>query len=910
MAGVFHDDGSKGSSSKDTFIGRIEVPISHLRPNSTYDVTLPLRQSTSVYTRRQLGAIRLRFSLECYNERQAILSYMPSRRPACTTVACSDPKSFRNIALTVHGAHLKEKFAADIFKGHIRELTFIHAVVHQAGKQFLRDLRSWKQPIFSAYCFGGWMHCSYSNSVALLPVYCLGFVLLHLIVNCIRCSRSRGDFRPATWRELLLALHNDSIKRSCIAPAQASKCGTSAGAIDDLPEFPFASYAGYTRYSVDESLNTSKQNFVEEEEEDEIDDAAENLEPNNTISGCEKSNFPEQNIDVKSKKEKKDKHISDELKEVEFRFQKSTKHLFDYHTYYTTDDPNPPFGLKISNDKGYELDKLLGVGQYSQWNPIVSRFTAQFIPIIRILSVVLSIYRSIYSIATWRDPILTFWISGAVILLALVLSIFPWRIVMFISGLLFLGPQNWVFRIFKKRFLSGERKSNRGRIMRALKELFKDDDGNDVSSKDRNKEATAESVQPIIHCHAPANNPLVEQTCSHQAQHILVPYSPLFFNRFSDWPPDPQHSRTFEGELEFSGSVCPSSSNNVVTARQLLRPLSLSCNRQGKAEDDVSLSPETEDGTKAETLRSLTPPPIEISKGRNKSNSQSEATPVEGKKKSRFTSRISAKLHPAIDTSRMVAKLRQPALDKYKQHIGKSNVDSSNNNSDVDVTNDHISKEGTLGEGIPSVIETKCSTKDDPDGLEISDASVLTSDDKHQVGGNTISLPHDAAHSSPKEQTIYEEENSAQSGPSFDSEVEDEENLSSSKVQEVDRGDSVSKYSDEGDMKNSAEPATGEVVTTPGTPSSDHENDKAALKQSPDSLQLQLEQLLSIKLELATVRAENDEYRMKLKDTEAERDMYIEKYRDLYIEKYKHAHAQNSMNMSNLKKKFSRRTEH
>ena len=80
MAGVFHDDGSKGAASKDTFIGRVEVPISHLRPNSTYDVTLPLRQSTSVYTRRQLGAIRIRFSLVSYNEKQSILSYLPRRR--------------------------------------------------------------------------------------------------------------------------------------------------------------------------------------------------------------------------------------------------------------------------------------------------------------------------------------------------------------------------------------------------------------------------------------------------------------------------------------------------------------------------------------------------------------------------------------------------------------------------------------------------------------------------------------------------------------------------------------------------------------------------------------------------------------------------------------------------------------
>ena len=114
MAGVFHDD---GSSSKDTFIGRVEVPISQLRPNtSTFDVTLPLRKSTSVYSRRKLGALRLRISVEYYNDRQTICSYLPQRRNQLTTVACADPKSFRNIALTINGAHLVERFSSDMLE--------------------------------------------------------------------------------------------------------------------------------------------------------------------------------------------------------------------------------------------------------------------------------------------------------------------------------------------------------------------------------------------------------------------------------------------------------------------------------------------------------------------------------------------------------------------------------------------------------------------------------------------------------------------------------------------------------------------------------------------------------------------------------------------------------------------------
>jgi C2 domain len=122
--GVFDDDRKR---VKDEFAGRVVIDLARLRPRSTYDVTLPLRLSTHVYSRRRRGAIRLRFSLTWHTERDALLSYIPSRiriplpqnsRPNLDVVVlCSDQKAFRNIAITVHGTNLPGKFTFQQMRG-------------------------------------------------------------------------------------------------------------------------------------------------------------------------------------------------------------------------------------------------------------------------------------------------------------------------------------------------------------------------------------------------------------------------------------------------------------------------------------------------------------------------------------------------------------------------------------------------------------------------------------------------------------------------------------------------------------------------------------------------------------------------------------------------------------------------
>ena len=897
MVGVFHDDGSKGSSSKDTFLGRVEVPIARLRSNTTYDVTMPLRESTSVYNRDKLGAVRLRFSVDYHDQKQLVLSYAPSMRNkignrVCTTVACADPKSFRNIAMTVHGTHLPDRFSKDMFKAAIRELTFIQAVSLRYGKQYVRALMYWKYPVFSAYCFGGWMHCVYSNSVNFVPVYLVGFALLHLAASYVyHIGSERNDVKPLSWEELLLSLQKKEGKPAkrafgdergvsvLRALGSNNKHETKASA-----EFPFSSFVGYSRFCVDESLNTSRLNSESEEKgdgfnDDEIDDVDDDLDDvmgedgYGSIDELEKP-LPEQNISVKDGKKKKDKSIKRELEEVEEKVQKATKYLFQYHTYYSTESNEPPFGKKATAEKGSEvydskrdLDKMLGVGQFSQWNPIVSKVTSQFIPITRILGVVLSIYRSFYSIVTWRDPILTFWLSIAGTISIAVLLVFPWRLVFFLVGVLFFGPQNLFVRIFREHIFDDTKNMRPGRIVRAFREILKDDNGKAVWAKnghtdEKNVQSNSSAVsQPLFRCHAPASNPLVDRTNNVEAQHIVVPYSAVFFSRFSDWPPDPDHTRVFSGSMSFNASLCPSSANDVVSAPELAVSKKVETLPSTDPPKHVSHNREMM-STQADSAKLLTTPSKPQYTQKEAESNTDNSQPVNIKT---FSSAAKTNINRAA--ARMTAKL-QPTLSKYKQvsKIGGFETSTSKYTED------------TFDDGIPSVIETvttnNTGAKNDHDSQQNSEVESSTkenSDDQH-----------------------WNDSDQASGGMGGGME-------SKPPIGDEDMGDSLSKIDENQDVDvvaglhlshGSTVEAVGEITkndyaedtTLLRAPSSDQDDDDDSnggmdvLRSSPssDSTTL-LQQLMSIKLELATARTENDNYKKKLQETEEERDLYREK---------------------------------
>jgi hypothetical protein len=261
--GVF---GQGQNEKKDGFAGRIVIDISRLRPNCTYDVTIPLRQSTHIYSREQRGAIRLRFHLNWISERGAILSYLPRKVPKIepiesVSIQCCDTKSFQNVARVVHGIDMPGKFSLKQMKSIVREINFtrIH-ILRYMRKNELRNTIQWKYPIISGFVFFAWMHCVYMGSIKFVPGHLVTFLLMHLWKNYAYYaldSPVQNGFLAPTWEEMFSALLLGTGDRKYIEPLEMEMKDGSA-AKSPLQDMMNASMDATGLSTVDESVASLK----------------------------------------------------------------------------------------------------------------------------------------------------------------------------------------------------------------------------------------------------------------------------------------------------------------------------------------------------------------------------------------------------------------------------------------------------------------------------------------------------------------------------------------------------------------------------------------------------------------------------------------------------------------------------
>jgi hypothetical protein len=174
-----------------------------------------------------------------------------------------------------------------------------------------------------------------------------------------------------------------------------------------------------------------------------------------------------------------------------------------------------------------EYNKLLSIDKYSHGNPWVNKVGVILQPIVEIALEWLCLFRALFNIFTWRDPILSFWISIIGPILVVVLHFFPWRWVMGIVGILVMGPQNWLLRVMRER-----------------EEGFEPYDVDKIVKKKRVKKETEPEELPLFSMYAPDNRPVNNsQIDSSNVRKIVVPYSPLMYQRFYDWPPENEYAR-------------------------------------------------------------------------------------------------------------------------------------------------------------------------------------------------------------------------------------------------------------------------------------------------------------------------------------------------------------------------------
>jgi hypothetical protein len=846
--GVFDDDSSR---VQDEFAGRVVLDLARLRPCSTYDVTLPLRLSSHVYSRRRRGAIRLRLSLRWNSERDALLSYIPNRihiplpqnsKPKTNvTVLCSDRKAFRNIAITVHGAHLPGKFTFHQMRAAIREINFTRKYIFTTVRLWIRETRHWHHPTLSAFVFFAWMHCIYANTFALVPAYAMSYFVLLLTKNYVKYgidSPNNRGFIPPSWEELFVALmrggdptyraieplelglqantlrqledinevgedvtvslHNQDLSLDYKVRTHVPKgkllfrClglldnpdDAFVSAEDSHLEFPFADgdIAHYPKFTVKEALvgrssestddkiselsavpdvpserrlvtngkgeirliprlskrlemempdlirrDSSAMNDRDEEEskfnprravvasgkhvissvskptkrtvkdmkktamtatdmaltatgagftiaktaaksslqaattmaktagefsemtglnhvvtpvtstlqtgyhgvsthflapmsrtsqkilrggssrEHNVDDSlrssqskkafrnsnyktiAEGVEQNGLESdssvkeslssdSCPSSDdesarskvqleselpgvvgdvkavvphepkidgalsefdepdhvtrWPEQNVDIEGPST--GRKLTDDLQEIKDRVHDLTWHLFDDKIFVIKNPDALYFGQAKKPEKrrrkrnvDKDIEKLMQVGQYSHTNPFVARMGQYVEPIIGSAMSFLCLFRAGFNVVTWRDPMLTFWLSFFSGILAIVLFVFPWRLFLFGLGVFLVGPHLWLIRVLREKGFLPPAKKKRKR------------------TEDK-PETGIPSTQPVFTSQhrEPGNN--IEQPTDldpREVHRIVIPYSPLIYNRFYDWPPEPQYAQ-------------------------------------------------------------------------------------------------------------------------------------------------------------------------------------------------------------------------------------------------------------------------------------------------------------------------------------------------------------------------------
>jgi len=202
------------NSENDVFCGRVVLDVAALRPDTDYDVTLPLRYSSFIYDRKPRGVIRIRFGLHWFNERAAVVSYLKSPKSMARgcplvhgqpTIPCADPKTFRNLAVTVYGHDLPGKYSRDAFRATMREFNLYQQNVRQMVKILVLDAVMYEKPLVSLYLFVAGMHCALSSSVQMVPPFFVGYLLILLVLNhqhfVQRTSYNLG-YKPLTLLEI------------------------------------------------------------------------------------------------------------------------------------------------------------------------------------------------------------------------------------------------------------------------------------------------------------------------------------------------------------------------------------------------------------------------------------------------------------------------------------------------------------------------------------------------------------------------------------------------------------------------------------------------------------------------------------------------------------------------------------
>jgi len=222
--------------------------------------------------------------------------------------------------------------------------------------------------------------------------------------------------------------------------------------------------------------------------------------------------IPDQNVNTKVLKKAT---LLQDAKKLHENVSRASFHLFDDRVFMAEDQEEAQNLLALNNSTNL-IRKFV--------NPILGE-------IMKTLDLGISSFRAVFNLFMWKDPMLSFWFTGLIFGLVLVLSVFPWRLFFFVVGLLGFGPQNYwmVPAYFAKRAARTQKKKVAGTCNQAYR-------------------LSLDTVDDV------ANSPLlfrdnVQMKADGKRREVIVPGGDCVFrgNRFYDWPPNPATTTIKEG---------------------------------------------------------------------------------------------------------------------------------------------------------------------------------------------------------------------------------------------------------------------------------------------------------------------------------------------------------------------------
>jgi hypothetical protein len=177
-----------------------------------------------------------------------------------------------------------------------------------------------------------------------------------------------------------------------------------------------------------------------------------------------------------------------------------------------------------------ELDKVLQIKKHSHGNPWINRVGVIIQPLVEVVQVGLFLFRAVFNVMTWQDPILSFWLGFGGPMVVLLLHFAPWRLFFFVSGIAFVGPQNYVIR-----FLNESRPDYEPPDFDKL-----------VKKKKKQKEENYDEIQ-FFSSQAPGNQQVkYKDVDPKEVKQVVVPNHMLMHTpRFYDWPPEPAYAKVY-----------------------------------------------------------------------------------------------------------------------------------------------------------------------------------------------------------------------------------------------------------------------------------------------------------------------------------------------------------------------------